>query len=214
MERETAVRRVNETDLSAIRGSAEATPPYHCMSASDVAALLGTDLSKGLSSREAKARLERFGPNELREKPGPSILQMFMAQFKEPLVLVLIVAAAISAALREFTEGIVIMAIVVLNAVLGVTQESRAEKALAALKKLAAPNARVRRDGVTVTVPTRELVPGDVVLIEAGDHIPADMRVVEAVTLKVEEVALTGESVPVEKAADAVLPEEIGRAHV
>lgn len=208
MERETAVRRVNETDLSAIRGSAEATPPYHCMSASDVAALLGTDLSKGLSSREAKARLERFGPNELREKPGPSILQMFLAQFKEPLVLVLIVAAAISAALREFTEGIVIMAIVVLNAVLGVTQESRAEKALAALKKLAAPNARVRRDGVTVTVPTRELVPGDVVLIEAGDHIPADMRVVEAVTLKVEEAALTGESVPVEKAADAVLPED------
>ncbi|MGE5592868.1 MAG: cation-translocating P-type ATPase [Betaproteobacteria bacterium] len=202
------MRRVNETDLSAIRGSAEATPPYHCMSASDVAVLLGTDLSKGLSSGEAKARLERFGPNELREKPGPSILQMFLAQFKEPLVLVLIVAAAISAALREFTEGIVIMAIVVLNAVLGVTQESRAEKALAALKKLAAPNARVRRDGVTVTVPTRELVPGDVVLIEAGDHIPADMRVVEAVTLKVEEAALTGESVPVEKAADAVLPED------
>ena len=178
------------------------------MGVADVAVSLGTDIAKGLSSEDAKARLERFGPNELREKPGPSILEMFIAQFKEPLVLVLIVAAVISAALREATEGIVIMAIVVVNAVLGVTQESRAEKALAALKKLAAPNARVRRDGVTVMVPARELVPGDVVLIEAGDHIPADMRIIEAVTLKVEEAALTGESVPVEKAADAVLPEE------
>ncbi|MDI7247552.1 MAG: cation-translocating P-type ATPase [Bacillota bacterium] len=187
---------------------AQGAAAYHSMGVADVAASLGTDLARGLSSEDAKARLERFGPNELREKPGPSILEMFIAQFKEPLVLVLIVAAVISAALREVTEGIVIMAIVLVNAVLGVTQESRAEKALAALKKLAAPNARVRRDGATVTVPARELAPGDVVLIEAGDHIPADMRVVEAVTLKVEEAALTGESVPVEKAADAILPEE------
>ncbi|MCR4402063.1 MAG: cation-translocating P-type ATPase [Firmicutes bacterium] len=184
----------------------EAALAYHAMSASDVAGLLGTDLATGLAPDEAKTRLERFGPNELREKPGPSVLEMFLAQFKEPLVLVLIAAAAVSMALREVTEGVVIMAIVVLNAVLGVTQESRAEKALAALKKLAAPNARVRRGGATVSIPARELVPGDVVLIEAGDHIPADMRVVEAVTLKVEEAALTGESVPVEKVAHAVLP--------
>ncbi|MDK2931845.1 MAG: P-type Ca2+ transporter type [Bacillota bacterium] len=208
MARETAVKHVEDTSPSAVRDPAEGVVAYHSMTVADVAAVLGTDLAKGLSSGDAKARLERFGPNELREKPGPSVLEMFLAQFKEPLVLVLIVAAAISAALREVTEGIVIMAIVVLNAVLGVTQESRAEKALAALKKLAAPSARVRRDGATVTVPARELVPGDVVLIEAGDHIPADMRVVEAVTLKVEEAALTGESVPVEKAADITLPEE------
>jgi len=202
------VKHVEDTSPSAVRDPAEGVVAYHSMTVADVAAVLGTDLAKGLSSGDAKARLERFGPNELREKPGPSVLDMFLAQFKEPLVLVLIVAAAISAALREVTEGIVIMAIVVLNAVLGVTQESRAEKALAALKKLAAPSARVRRDGATVTVPARELVPGDVVLIEAGDHIPADMRVVEAVTLKVEEAALTGESVPVEKAAHIALPEE------
>ncbi|MGE5586770.1 MAG: cation-translocating P-type ATPase [Clostridia bacterium] len=199
---------VEEANSRPVTDPAEGAAACHAMTAADVAALLGTDLATGLSSDEAKTRLERFGPNELREKPGPSVLEMFLAQFKEPLVLVLIAAAAVSVALREVTEGVVIMAIVVLNAVLGVTQESRAEKALAALKKLAAPSARVRRGGTTVTVPARELVPGDVVLIEAGDHIPADMRVVEAIALKVEEAALTGESVPVEKVADAVLPED------
>ncbi|MFZ5925642.1 MAG: cation-translocating P-type ATPase [Bacillota bacterium] len=185
------------------------TPEYHSLEVSDVAGILGTDISTGLSSEEARARFERFGPNELLEKPGPTILQMFVGQFKEPLVLVLIIAAVISAALREVGEGLVIMAIVVLNAVLGVTQESKAEKSLAALKKLAAPLARVRRDGMTVTVPTRELVPGDVVLIEAGDHIPADIRIAEAITLKVEEAALTGESVPVEKSVERIPQQDV-----
>lgn len=208
MARETAANRIVDAGPGVAGAPAQGAAAYHSMGVADVATSLGTDLARGLSSEDAKVRLERFGPNELREKPGPSVLEMFMAQFREPLVLVLVVAAVISVALREVTEGIVILAIVLVNAVLGVTQESRAEKALAALKKLAAPNARVRRDGATVTVPARELVPGDVVLIEAGDHIPADMRVVEAVTLKVEEAALTGESVPVEKAADAILPEQ------
>ncbi len=188
-------------------GSAAAAPAYHSWDVAEVTRALKTDLLAGLSSEEAAGRLEEHGPNELLETPGPTILQMFVAQFKEPLVLVLIAAAAISAALRETGEGIVIMAIVVLNAVLGVTQESKAERSLAALKKLAAPLARVRRDGATRSVSARELVPGDVVLIEAGDHIPADIRIAEAATLKAEEAALTGESVPVEKTRER-LPRE------
>ncbi len=177
---------------------------YHLLDVPDVVEALRTDVSQGLSSDEAAARLKRYGPNELRETPGPTVLHMLMEQITEPLVLVLIAAAAVSVAVREVSEGLVIMAIVVLNAVLGVVQESRAEKSLAALKKLAAPLARVRRDGVTRTVPARELVPGDVVLIEAGDHVPADIRLTHAATLKAEEAALTGESVPVEKGVEAL----------
>ena len=177
---------------------------YYYSSVEDVTKVLKTDLVTGLSLEDAGKRLEHFGPNELREQTGPTLLQMFLRQFMEPLVLVLIVAAILSSVLGEIAEGIVIMAIVLLNAILGMTQESKAEKALLALKRMAAPHARVRRDGNTVIIPASQLVPGDLVLIEEGDHIPADIRVVNSVALKVDESALTGESVPVEKHARAI----------
>src|SRR5512142_1041208 len=170
---------------------------------------LKTDPHEGLSSEEARKRLSEYGPNELREKPRPSLLQMLFEQFKNFLIILLVVAAAVSAALGELTDAGMIMAIVILNAVLGVVQESKAEQALAALKKMAAPNARVVRDGSVTDVPSRDLVPGDLVLLEAGNYVPADMRLVEAVNLKVEEAALTGESVPVEKQAEKALKEDI-----
>ncbi len=177
---------------------------YYYMDVEDAAKALKADLVKGLDSNDARERLELFGPNELREQAGPGIFRMFLRQFMEPLVLVLIVAAIVSSVLGEIAEGAVIMAIVLLNAILGVTQESKAEKALLALRELAAPHARVRRSGNTLIIPASELVPGDLVLIEEGDHIPADIRIVSSVALKSDESALTGESVPVEKQASAI----------
>jgi P-type Ca2+ transporter type 2C len=170
---------------------------------------LKTDLHSGLSSDEARERLKQHGSNELREKPRPSLFQLMLEQFKNFLVILLIVAAAVSAVLGELTDAGMIMAIVILNTVMGVIQESKAEQALAALKRMAAPNARVIRDGVHQDVPSRELVPGDVVLLEAGNYVPADLRLAEAVNLKIEEAALTGESVPVEKRDGVVLKEDI-----
>ncbi len=177
---------------------------HYYNSVEDVEKALKTDLTAGLSSDNARQRLKMFGPNELKEETGPGMLQMFLRQFMEPLVFVLIVAAIVSSVLGEIAEGVVIMAIVLLNSILGMTQESKAEKALLALKKMAAPHARVRRDGNTVVIPASQLVPGDLVLIEEGDHIPADIRVINSIALKVDESALTGESVPVEKHARAI----------
>ena len=170
---------------------------------------LKTDLHAGLSSEEAQERLKQHGRNELKEKPRPSLFQMLLEQFRNFLIMLLVVAAGISAVLGELTDAGMIMAIVILNAVMGVVQESRAEQALAALKRMAAPNARVIRDGMHQDVPSGEVVPGDVVLLEAGNYVPADLRLAEAVNLKIEEAALTGESVPVEKREDVVLKEDI-----
>ena len=158
------------------------------------------------------------GPTSCRNGPRPGFLKLLLAQFNNFLVIILIVAAVISLLLGEVVDALAIMAIVTLNAVLGVVQESKAEQALAALKKMAAPNAQVLRDGAQATLPARELVPGDVVLLEAGNYVPADMRLVESVNLKVEEASLTGESVPVNKDARVVLgwrypvgrPQELG----
>src|SRR5512136_626982 len=168
-----------------------------------------THLHNGLSSQEARARLERYGPNELQERPRPGFLKLLLDQFNNFLIIILIVAAAVSLLLGETVDALAILAIVILNATLGVVQESKAEQALAALKKMSAPNARVIRDGQQVTVPARELVPGDLVLIEAGNYVPADIRLVESINLKVEEASLTGESVPVNKDARVVLDSDI-----
>jgi len=167
-----------------------------------------TDLDKGLSEQEARARLQKFGANELTEKPRPGFLALLWDQFNNYLVIILIIAAGLALALGEYVDSIAIMCIVVLNAVIGVIQESKAEQALAALKKMAAPSAQVIRDGHQVTVPARELVPGDIVLLEAGNYVAADMRLVTTVNLKIEEASLTGESVPVEKKATLVLDNE------
>ena len=184
-------------------------PSVHALSIDHTIEGMESHLHLGLSSQEARARLEQHGPNELTERPRPGFLKLLLAQLNNFLVIVLIVAAVVSLLLGEVVDAVAIMTIVVLNSVLGVVQESKAEQALAALKRMAAPNAQVVRDGVQATIPARELVIGDIVLLEAGNYIPADMRLVESVNLKIEEASLTGESVPVNKDARVVLDAEI-----
>ncbi|MBI4633350.1 MAG: cation-translocating P-type ATPase [Deltaproteobacteria bacterium] len=181
----------------------------HFKSIDDVASEMETHIEKGLTQEQVEERLQQHGPNELQEKPRPGFFSMLLAQFNNFLVIILIVAAVVSLLLGEYVDAIAIMVIVALNAVVGVVQESKAEAALAALKKMSAPNAQVIRDGHQITIPSRELVPGDIVIIEAGNYIPADMRLVESINLKIEEASLTGESVPVDKVANVVLDKDI-----
>lgn len=182
---------------------------WHALPEEEVLETLHTPVHTGLSSEEAAQRLEKYGPNQLEEAPRPTFLKMVIDQLNSFVVILLIVAALISAVLGEWVDATAIISIVVLNAVLGVIQESRAEQALAALKKLAAPEAQAMRDGHRVTVPSRELVPGDIVFLESGYYVPADVRLLDAVNLRVEEAALTGESVPVQKIANIKLEKDI-----
>ncbi len=165
--------------------------------------------NEGLSSAEAEKRLQQYGQNQLREAPRPGFLALLWAQLNNFVVILLIVASVISALLGDYVEAAAIMAIVVLNSVLGIVQEQRAEQALAALKKLAAPDAQVLRDGARGSVPAYNLVPGDIVFLEAGNFIPADLRLLEAINLRVEEASLTGESLPVQKNAATVLEKNV-----
>ncbi|MBI5052758.1 MAG: cation-translocating P-type ATPase [Chloroflexi bacterium] len=180
-------------------------PAWHSKSVQDVIDDLKTHLEQGLSSDDAAQRLHQHGNNELREKPPTPFWKLVVEQLSDFVVILLIAASVISFLLGDTIEAVAIIAIVILNAVIGVIQDARAEQALAALKKMAAPDAQVIRDGSRVRIPSRELVPGDIVLLEAGNFIPADVRLVESVNLKIEEAALTGESVPVEKRAALTL---------
>jgi Ca2+-transporting ATPase len=182
---------------------------WHSQSCETIAEKLATHLDQGLSSEIARQRLGEVGPNELREAPRPPFWKLLLHQFESFLVMMLIAASVISALLGDYVEAAAIMAIVLLNAIIGVVQESKAEEALAALKKMAAPNANVLRDGLRSTIPSRELVPGDIVILEAGNYVPADVRLVKSVNLRIEEAALTGESVPVEKSAQVSLEADI-----
>lgn len=155
--------------------------------------------ANGLTSAEAKKRMEEYGPNALEEGEQKSLLGKFLDQFKDFMIVVLLAAALISGVLGEISDAFIILMVVVLNAALGVYQEAKAEEAIAALRQMASPMARVKRNGEVVTVRSDEIVPGDIVLLEAGDVVPADMRLIESNSLKIEEAALTGESVPVEK---------------
>ncbi len=199
---------------------------WHTISMAEAAAALGTDYEKGLSEEQVGRRQAQLGPNELEEAPRRTFWQMLLDQFNQFLVLILIAAAVISALIgwtefnrtgetAEFVDAAAILAIVILNAILGVVQEGRAEEALAALKKMASPSARVVRDGHVLTVASRDLVPGDVVILETGNYVPADVRLIESVNLRIEEASLTGESVPVSKDARDVLPAEatVGDRH-
>ncbi len=178
------------------------------LTAAEIAGALGTDLKTGLARGEAGARFEKSGPNELREKAHRPLWAMFLAQFEGLIIWVLIVAALVSGFLGEWLDALAILAIIVLNAVLGLIQEFRSEKSLAALKKLSAPASKVIRDGVASIVPARELVTGDLIELEAGDHVPADGRVVwHTANFTVQESSLTGESSPVNK-TDLVLEEK------
>jgi P-type Ca2+ transporter type 2C len=173
----------------------------------EVLSALDSNLETGLTAAEAKARLEQVGPNELEERGMKSRWRILSEQFTEIMVVILIIAAVISIVLGETTDAIVIMAIVVMNAILGYSQEARAEEAIAALKKMAVPTVKLKRDGHVVEESAREVVPGDIVFLEAGNKVPADGRLVESANLQAQEAALTGESEPVDK-RDRVFPDD------
>lgn len=182
---------------------------WHHLSQDSVLEKLESNVN-GLTEEEVVKRRENYGLNELAEKKGNSIWRMLLGQFTDVLVIILIIAAVISGFLGEISDSIVIMIVVVLNAVLGVIQEDKAEKSLAALKKLSSPVAVVKRQGRFSEVPAKELVPGDIIMLEAGKYVPADCRLLEISNLKVEESSLTGESVPVEKSINAIEGENVG----
>lgn len=181
--------------------------PWHSQRPEEIYRDLGTSPA-GLSDAEALERLRKNGRNELREKPPKTIREMLKAQILDPMVLILLGAAALSAFLREWTEAAVIFTIVIVNAIIGIVQEKKAQSSLAALRKMSAPTARALRQGEESIVPAAELVTGDVVLLGDGDMVPADLRLIDSANLKIQEASLTGESVPSEKEADQVLPED------
>jgi len=188
---------------------------WHTIGIDEVRRKLGVNFNVGLTSEEVLARREKYGENRLVESKKDSLFIKFLKQFKDFMIIVLIAAAAISAitsyieGTNEYIDSIIIIAIVVINAVLGLVQENKAEKSLEALKKMAAPTAKVKRNGEIVRVPSSELVPGDIVIIETGCYVPADARLIRAYNLKVEESSLTGETVPVLKDANVVLKKDI-----
>ena len=175
--------------------------------ASDVLAEVKTDASNGITAAEAASRLEKYGPNKLKEAEKDPLWKRFFSMMADPMVIMLIIAAIISAVTgmaqgeADFADVFIIMFVVILNSVLGVVQEYQAENALAALQEMSAAQSKVIRDGRQVTVPSAELVPGDIVVLEAGDAVPADCRIIESASMKIEESALTGESVPADKIA-------------
>ena len=179
-------------------------------SSEDVLREQGTDAEAGLSSAEAASRQKKFGPNKLEEAEKTPLWIRFFQQMADPMVIMLIVAAIISAVTGaiqgeiDFADVIIIMTVVIINSALGVIQEAKSEEALAALQEMSAAQSKVIRDGKLVMLHSSELVPGDVILLEAGDSVPADCRVIESATMKIEEAALTGESVPVEKHANQI----------
>ncbi|BBA32304.1 cation transporting ATPase [Methylocaldum marinum] len=184
--------------------SAEQSQPWHHLSADEVVARLKSHGNDGLPEDEAGRRLDRYGPNRLPQPKKRGPLRRFLAQFHNLLIYILIVTAVISALLDHWVDTYVILIVVLINAVIGFVQEGKAEKALEAIREMLAPNASVIRDGVRRTLPAEELVPGDVVLLEPGDKIPADLRILRSKNLQAQEAILTGESVPVEKSPPAV----------
>ncbi|HUF39888.1 MAG TPA: cation-translocating P-type ATPase [Anaerolineales bacterium] len=174
---------------------------WHTKTVANTVAELGVEPETGLPDQEVRSRQAKYGLNELVERGVISPWRILLGQFRETMVIVLLAAALISGLLGDLKDTIAILAIVVLNAILGFVQEYRAEQAMAALKRMATPVVKVRRDGHVLELPSRELVPGDVILLEAGDSIPADGRLIESANLRIQEASLTGESVPVEKTA-------------
>jgi Ca2+-transporting ATPase len=175
--------------------------PWHALPAGAVASMLSATLENGLEGEEAARRQEREGFNELPETPPPSLLKLFLSQFTSVIVWVLIGAAVISGLLEDWLDAVAILAIVLLNGLLGFVQEFRAERSLAALRKMSVAMARVLRDGVLLSIPARELVSGDLIVLEAGDRVPADARLIYATNFQTQEASLTGESTPVQKIA-------------
>ena len=175
---------------------------------------LQTNMENGLSNTEVKKRQEESGFNELKQTKKKSLFVKFLEQFKDFMIIVLIIAAIVSGIVgvaqgEGITDTIIILIVVIANAIIGVAQEAKAEKSLEALQKLSGHEAKVLREGSVQTIPARELVEGDIVVLDTGDYVPADLRIFEAVNLKSQEASLTGESVPVEKQAAVIEQEEL-----
>ena len=179
--------------------SAKPTPSWHQLQSEEVVQLLDVNLQTGLSGDEVKRRQEKYGPNQLTTVRRTSAFKRFLLQFAQPLMSILLIASAVTLFLGEFVDSAVIFAVTFVNAFVGFLQESKAEKAIEALSKMILTEATVRRDGQKRRVNSAELVPGDVILLQSGDKVPADVRLFHVRSLQVDESALTGESVPVQK---------------
>ena len=191
-----------------LRGMKEA---WHRIGTEEAARRLETDPRRGLSADEVRRRLATQGPNRIRSRPGTPAWKRFLLQFAQPLTYILLLAACVTGFLGVWVDSAVIALVVVVNAIVGFLQESKAEKAIEALGNLVMTEATVRRDGTQRRVPSEDLVPGDVVLLQSGDRVPADLRLSRVRSLQVDESALTGESVPVAKHADPLEEDKLGR---
>lgn len=186
---------------------------WHCFTIEETERKLRTNIHYGLDEEEAKKRREKYGENKLEEQKKESLLKRFIKQFNDFMIIILLIAAVISAVIAkvegtgDYIDSIIIIAIVVLNSIMGLIQEAKAEKSLEALKKMSAPVTKVRRNSRVITVKGTEIVPGDIVILEAGNYIPADCRLISSHNLKIEESSLTGETIPVLKEANTILPE-------
>ena len=189
---------------------------WQSLNLSEVKQKLKTNYQYGLTNEEVEKRFQKYGENKLDDKPKESIIIKFFKQFNDFMIIILILAAIVSAVIEkvqgsnDYLDSIIIIAIVVFNAIMGIVQEAKAEKSLEALQKMTAPVVKVRREGRVRQVKSVELVPGDIVILEAGNFVPADCRLISSFNLKAEESSLTGETVPVEKNASILLDAKIG----
>ena len=187
---------------------------WQTLSTKEVERKMGTNIRAGLTTRQVEERRKKYGVNQLQEQKKENIIIRFLKQFNDFMIIILLIASVISAVVaklegsNDYFDSIIIIAIVVFNAIMGLIQEAKAEKSLEALKKMSAPTCKVKRDGKIVTVKSEELVPGDIVMLEAGNYVPADCRLISSTNLKIEESSLTGETVPVEKDAEQLLNEK------
>ena len=177
---------------------------WHSLRRDEVLKVLGSRPS-GLSVTEVRARFRQYGPNKLEGKKKVSPVLVFLRQFFSPLIYVLLAAALISFIMESYTDAGVVLVVLLVNAVIGYVQETRAERAMEALIQMAAPRAQVQRDGKVMMLPARQIVPGDILLLETGDRVPADARLLEVSNLKVNEATLTGESMPVDKSTEPII---------
>ena len=188
---------------------------WHTMDIKEVERILKTSIRTGLTEEEAKKRLDEYGENKIQEGKKKSFLIRFLEQFNDFMIIILILSAVVSAVIsylehsNDYIDSIIIIGIVFLNALMGVIQESKAEKSIEALQKLASSQAKVKRDGEIKNISSEDLVPGDFVIIETGSFVPADVRLVNTYNFRVEESALTGETIPIEKNAKSILREDV-----
>lgn len=188
---------------------------WHTKQIGEILKELRSDLNTGLKEKQIEKIRQIYGDNKLNESKKESIFIKFVKQFNDFMIIILVVASIISAIMaymqgtNDYLDSIIIIFIVILNAIMGVIQESKAEKSLEALKKMCAPTAKVKRDGQIKTIPSTELVPGDYIILETGSYIPADIRLIKSTNLKIEESCLTGETVPILKNEKAILKENI-----